>query len=154
MAERDSGDRLSGLSDSERAEFLARISGRGIRSARIERLSDTAEIPVSFAQQRLWFLDQLAPNNAYYNLPRVFRLTGPVDVQVMEAALTALVARHGSLRTSFATVDGSPSQVVAEPFPVSISVVNLDDLELDEALAEARRRAAAEAQQPFDLAVA
>ncbi|MEW2268862.1 non-ribosomal peptide synthetase [Streptomyces griseofuscus] len=81
--------------------------------------------PVSFAQQRLWFLDQLVPDNAFYNIPHIRRLRGQVDVDVLERAVSEIVARHEVLRTRFVSVGGQPRQVIAAPEPVRIRVVDL-----------------------------
>jgi hypothetical protein len=69
-------------------------------------------LPASFAQERLWFLDQLEPGTAAYNLVRAFRITGPLNVQAMTSAIAAVVRRHESLRTVFENVEGSARQVV------------------------------------------
>src|SRR5690606_16413955 len=71
------------------------------------------EIPLSFAQQRLWFLDQFEPNSPFYNIPEAVRLHGPVDPAVLERCLNEIVRRHEALRTTFKTVDGKPQQVIA-----------------------------------------
>ena len=111
-------------------------------------------LPLSFAQQRLWFLDQLEPNSPFYNLPEALRLTGPLDVTVLEQSLNEIARRHEVLRTTFVTVDGKPQQVIAPAGEVAIAapVIDLRDLPEAEREAEAIRLAAVEAQTPFDLA--
>ncbi|HYR08408.1 MAG TPA: condensation domain-containing protein, partial [Longimicrobium sp.] len=71
--------------------------------------------PLSFAQERLWFLDRMEPGNAFYNLPNAVRMRGALDVPALERALGEIVRRHEALRTVFAEADGSPVQVIA-PF--------------------------------------
>ncbi|HYG62777.1 MAG TPA: amino acid adenylation domain-containing protein, partial [Thermoanaerobaculia bacterium] len=109
-----------------------------------------AEIPLSFAQERLWFLDRLVPGQAVYNIPVAARLRGRLDPALLQRALDGLLARHESLRTVFADGSTGPVQRVlpAAPFPLEMA-----DLELDtEPEDEAWRRAAAEVRRPFDLA--
>ena len=75
----------------------------------------TGDLPLSFAQQRLWFLDRLLPNKATYNIPAVWRLRGPLDAPALERSLNAVVARHETLRTRFVLSDDEPVQVIEPP---------------------------------------
>jgi amino acid adenylation domain-containing protein len=109
-------------------------------------------LPLSFAQQRLWFLDQYEPGSALYNVPRAVRLGGALDADALERALTELVRRHEILRTTFTTVDGSPAQVVSPAARATIGATDLSALGGDEREREARRVVAEEAGRPFDLA--
>src|SRR3954471_16722184 len=70
--------------------------------------------PLSFAQQRLWFLDQLIGGNAVYNISEVLRLKGPLDVSALEWSLAQIIRRHESLRTTFSAPEGQPVQVISE----------------------------------------
>ncbi|WP_199322108.1 non-ribosomal peptide synthetase [Leptolyngbya sp. FACHB-321] len=112
---------------------------------------DVLIFPMSFAQQRLWFLDQLIPDSALYNLPLVVRLQGTLDVAVLEKSLDEIVQRHESLRTTFATVDSEPVQVIASIVPWQLPMIELQHLSEDDRQTEVQRLAAADAQQPFDL---
>src|SRR5439155_1227629 len=85
-------------------------------------------LPLSFAQQRLWFLDQFEPDSAEYISATALRLRGELDVEALNAALTALVARHESLRTTFESVDGRGVQVVHPPYDVVVPLGDLSDL--------------------------
>ncbi|MEU4626609.1 non-ribosomal peptide synthase/polyketide synthase [Actinoplanes sp. NPDC023801] len=107
----------------------------------------TGPMPLSFAQQRLWFLDQFEPGGTEYLSPLALRLRGPLDTDALATALTALVARHESLRTTFGTVDGRGVQIVGEPYPV---VPETYDLTARPETLPARL--AAEANRPVDLA--
>jgi amino acid adenylation domain-containing protein len=107
--------------------------------------------PLSFAQQRLWFIDQLEPNNSFYNVPAAVRLSGELDVHALERTVTEIVRRHEVLRTTFASVNGEPVQVIAEPSPVELTIVDLQDVAAEERETTARRLAVEEAQRPFDL---
>ncbi|HEX6751683.1 MAG TPA: amino acid adenylation domain-containing protein [Longimicrobium sp.] len=111
----------------------------------------TAPLPLSFAQERLWFIDRLEPGSTAYNLPRSMRLGGALDERALERALGEIVRRHEALRTTFREVDGSPVQVIA---PFGGFTLRLDDLSgLAEPAREAEvtRRATEDAMQPFDL---
>jgi amino acid adenylation domain-containing protein len=109
--------------------------------------------PVSFAQQRLWFLDQLAPGEPTYNMPYSFWLDGPLDAGALQRAVDTMVARHAVLRTTIAAFDGMPEQVVADTATVPVERVQLPPGPDD---AERARQAEAIAKdlacQPFDLA--
>jgi amino acid adenylation domain-containing protein len=108
-------------------------------------------LPLSFAQSRLWFLDQFLPGSPFYNVPAAVRLTGELDVAALAQVLNEIVRRHETLRTTFAVVDGQPVQVIAPALPFNMPLVELG--EVPEPLREARVRklVRAEAQRPFDL---
>ena len=105
------------------------------------------ELPLSFAQERLWVFEQLEPDTAAYNIPRVLRLTGPLDVMALEKAVNEIVARHEVLRTSFLNVNGKPSLSIAESISLEIPVVDVSKLAAD----AQKELATREKQRPFDL---
>src|SRR6266487_832295 len=108
-------------------------------------------LPLSFAQQRLWFLDQLEPGSAEYNMPMPGRLRGRLDVPALAAALTAITARHEVLRTRLAAgPDGVPHQVIDPPAPFPLPVADVSDTA--DPMAAAQALVAADAVAPFDLA--
>jgi amino acid adenylation domain-containing protein len=109
------------------------------------------DLPLSFAQQRLWFLNQLAPGDASYNLGGAIRLAGPLNTPALRQALTEIVRRHEALRTTFGIVSGAAVQRVMPPQPVSWQYRDLRMLPAEEREAEAQRLLAAAMQQPFDL---
>ncbi|MFF2013913.1 amino acid adenylation domain-containing protein [Streptomyces sp. NPDC058195] len=111
-------------------------------------------LPLSFAQQRLWFLDQLEPGSAEYVVPFALRVSGALDTDALDAALTRMLARHEILRTRFvADDDGEPTQVVGPPAPVRTALHDLRHIaDEEERLAAARNLSRAEAARPFDLA--
>src|SRR5262249_17514706 len=108
--------------------------------------------PLSFAQQRLWFLDQFDSGSSLYNISRALRLRGTLDVAVLQQAVNALVARHESLRTNFDSVDGEAVQVISPSRELEISVTDLTDISDSEREPEARRLATIESRRPFHLA--
>jgi amino acid adenylation domain-containing protein len=107
--------------------------------------------PLSYAQRRLWFLEQVDPGNAVYNVPAAVRLSGQLDLEALERTLTEIVCRHESLRTTFKLVGGEPVQCIDAPNPVSISVTDLSHLSELEAEREVIRLAKAEASRGFTL---
>ena len=113
------------------------------------RVTRDANAPLSFAQQRLWFLDQLEPDSAAYHIPAAVRMTGRLDLRALEQSLGAIVRRHEALRTTFALSDGEPVQVVEAESSLRPTLVDLSHLPGREA--EARRLAAEEARRTFDL---
>jgi amino acid adenylation domain-containing protein len=108
--------------------------------------------PLSFSQQRLWFLDQLAPGNTYYNIHLPIPINAAVDVPVLERALNELVRRHEVLRTTFAAEDGQPRQLVSRDLTLRLPLVDLAHLPPKERETEAERISVEEYQRPFDLA--
>jgi acyl-CoA synthetase (AMP-forming)/AMP-acid ligase II len=109
-------------------------------------------LPLSFAQQRLWFFDQLSPGSPVYNIPSAVRLCGPLDRAALEMALETILRRHEALRTNLVTVEGQPVQVVASPPAVQVPVVDLGGLPAAEQEVRAATLAAEDARLPFDLA--
>ncbi|MEH1969388.1 non-ribosomal peptide synthetase [Nostoc sp.] len=107
--------------------------------------------PASFAQQRLWFLDQLIPGNAIYNVPTVIRLTGSLNKAALEETFNEIVRRHETLRTTFIVLDGQPLQAIAPNLTIPISVLNLQQLPVDEQEVKAKCIITAEIEHPFNL---
>ncbi|GET38795.1 non-ribosomal peptide synthetase/type I polyketide synthase [Microseira wollei] len=115
-------------------------------------VSRTGNLPVSFAQERMWFLSQLDPTNPLYNEPQALRFHGFLNVVALEKSLNKIIQRHEALRTNFVTVDGQPVQVITESLTLSVPVVDLQHLRESEREIRVQQLATAEAQQPFDLA--
>jgi len=107
---------------------------------------------VSYAQERLWFLDQLESGNTACNIPAAYRLEGSLDVDALEWSLNEIVQRHEVLRTTFEAVDGRPVQVIAPELSLTLPVEDLRRFPESEREVEVRRLAAEEARRPFDLA--
>src|SRR5215212_1454241 len=112
----------------------------------------TRTAPLSFAQQRLWFLDQYEPDNILYNLPAAIRLHGALNVTALERSLSEILERHEALRTTFAMVNDGPVQVVNEAPDFRLTVIELRESSLEKNEAIAVRLVGKEARQPFNLA--
>lgn len=108
--------------------------------------------PASFAQQRLWFLDRLFPNNSFYSVPTTLRLTGVLNLAALEESFNEIVSRHEVLRTSFDTVDGQIVQLILPQFRVSLPLVDLQLLPLGEREVAAQKEIARIIEAPFNLA--
>ncbi|MCA1612825.1 MAG: amino acid adenylation domain-containing protein [Acidobacteria bacterium] len=117
----------------------------------IARAARGGPLPLSFAQQRLWFMDQMEPGSAAYNVPAALRLEGRLDADALRRALGEVVRRHESLRTSFAVVDGESVQIIAEAREVEVPVLDLRPLSARARDEESRRQMIAEAEAGFDL---
>ncbi len=107
---------------------------------------------LSFSQEALWFLDQVAPGQPTFNVTAAVRITGPLDQGALQRSLSELVRRHESLRTSFVSIDGSPHQVIAQDLDLAIDPDDLTGLPSEHRQAEVERRAIEDARRPFDLA--
>ncbi|QEI43192.1 Linear gramicidin synthase subunit B [Dolichospermum sp. UHCC 0315A] len=115
-------------------------------------VSRDEDLPLSFAQQRLWFLHQLSPDSTAYNLLEALRLEGALNLVALEQSLTELIRRHEILRTTFPMVDGKPIQRIAPPSTVTWQIEDLQGLSTEEQTAQFRQMAIAAALKPFDLA--
>src|SRR5215213_7351224 len=125
--------------------------GSAVRLPPIEPAPRDSRLPLSFAQHRMWVFDQLVPGSDVYNVPFAVRLSGALDVGAFERTFNEVTRRHESLRTTFASEDGHPIQIVAERLEMSIPLVDLSGLREAEQTAEARRLAARHNHRPFDL---
>jgi hypothetical protein len=110
------------------------------------------ELPLSFAQERLLFLDRFEPGCIAFNVPQALRLHGPLDGEALRRALGEVVRRHEALRARFPNEDGAPRLVIDEPSDFPLPVVQVKSAPGDGREDEARRLAVAEARCPFDLA--
>ncbi|HKG20831.1 MAG TPA: amino acid adenylation domain-containing protein, partial [Blastocatellia bacterium] len=149
--------RLRSLFDSPTIGALAREiselgrTGNLAPADPIKRHLRDSSLPLSYAQQRMWFLDRLAPGNATYIIPTAMRIKGRLDVEAFTASLRTVVARHESLRTSFAVSDDQPVQIINDvPDPI-LPVVDLSGLESGCLEAEVSRQVERDAREPFDL---
>jgi len=128
-----------------------RSEGAGPAAPPLVPLRREGPAPLSFAQQRLWFLAQLEPDSWFYNLPFGLRIKGPLDLSMLDRALDATARRHDVLRTTLTVDVDQPVQTIAAETAVSATVVDLRSLPEAKREAEVRRLAEAEAQRLFDL---
>ena len=129
----------------------ARAGGGRVAEPPLVPVPREGGLPLSFGQERLWFLDRLDPGSPVYNMPAAVRLRGPLDPKRLRAALDGIAARHEVLRTGFPAPQGTPVQVAAPQPDLRMPRVDLSGLPGPAAGAEALRLAAAEALRPFDL---
>jgi amino acid adenylation domain-containing protein len=146
-------DQLKAELAQRKPEIVALLRQRqAIGEPRIERVTRDAPIPLTFAQQRLWFLDQFQPGVPAYNVCDAIELAREIDVPALRRAATELVRRHELLRTSFPSVEGVPVQHIAAPYEFPLAVIDLSDMPAAQRDSEAFRLASEEARRPFDLA--
>ncbi|HSF41611.1 MAG TPA: amino acid adenylation domain-containing protein, partial [Thermoanaerobaculia bacterium] len=134
------------------AAVVERLRGSGLAALPLRRSERPERLPLSFAQERLWFLDQLQPGGSVYNIPLALRLRGDLSWSALAASLDEVVARHEVLRTTFAVADGRPVQGVHPELRLALPVADLSGLPEDARTPEADRLAREEAARPFDLA--
>ena len=138
------------------AELAAALEGAlrdGVTGApRIERVSRDGSLPLSFAQQRLWFLDQLEAGSAFYNVPAAVRLNGELKVEVLRKALEEIIRRHEALRTSFPTVDDRAVQSIAPALELPFDLIDLNELSGREQESSIASQTCEWSSLPFDLA--
>ena len=118
----------------------------------IQPVPRDCELPLSFAQQRLWFVQQLSPDNDSYNMLEALRLDGALNIVALEQSLNELVRRHEILRTTFPTVDGKPIQKIAPATSLNLSIDDLQGLSADEQTTQIQQIADSQASAPFNLA--
>ena len=132
-------------------EQLERARSQDWQATALVKQERPERLPLSFAQQRLWFLDRLMPENPFYNVPAGIRLEGRLDVEALERTLQEIVNRHEVLRTRFESVNGTPKQIVEAVMPVGLEIVDLKDLSKQEREVRMQQKLREEASLAFDL---
>jgi amino acid adenylation domain-containing protein len=146
--------RIAALSPAKRALFeleLKKKSARARGEATIRRRPNQESSPLSFAQQRLWFMNQLEPASPIYNESRAIRLRGSLDVESLQKSLDRIVARHDVLRTNFIALDGNPQQTITDSRAVELPVIDLRSCRGIDRESEAHRLLTDVIRRPFDL---
>ncbi|MEG5056162.1 condensation domain-containing protein, partial [Microcoleus sp. B13-B6] len=150
----DINKRIAELSPAKRALLEQRLKEKAVANPHqtISPRANQKEAPLSFAQTRMWLLDQLKSGNPAYNRPTNIRLVGGINVAVLEFCLNEIVRRHEVLRASFAAVDGKPVQVIAPSLTLTLPIVDISNLPSQDKQAKLQQLATEEAQRPFNLA--
>jgi amino acid adenylation domain-containing protein/non-ribosomal peptide synthase protein (TIGR01720 family) len=153
MNQSDLKDHLS----AEKLELLAYLlEEEGIEISPTETITPRKtqdNLPLSYAQQRLWFLQQLEPDNPFYNIPSALRLRGSLNIPILESCFNQIIQRHEILRTKFSSIDGQPIQIITPELNLTLPIIDLSNLSAKEREAEARRIIDLEAQTPFNLEI-
>ncbi|WP_124445697.1 non-ribosomal peptide synthetase, partial [Streptomyces sp. NL15-2K] len=149
-AEPSRASRISSLPEHVQQRLRNRLAGR-VRRRTIEPAHRDGVLPLSFAQQRLWFLEEFHPRGTGNNSGVSLRLTGELDADALRSALEALVTRHESLRTTFDTVDGVGRQIVHPSLELPFELIDLSGTPEDTRTAEGERLLTARMAEPYDL---
>ena len=134
----------------ELVAFLRKAQAAKAQTQTIFPASRSGKIPLSFGQQRLWFMDQLGRGMAY-NVPMALNISGPLNVAALQESLQEVVRRHESLRTTFAVDEDTPIQVIHPEMTIDLPVVDLSTYSPEQQTLEVKRLSTAEATRPFDL---
>ncbi len=143
---------LSFVRDHTLVDAVLSRDGAYLRAGIIRPRNTHEPVPTSYAQERLWFLDQFQPASPIYTIPAAVRLPGPLSVSLLERCIEEMVRRHESLRTTFGSVEGRPVQIIAPELHIPVTLVDLEAFfSPSQREAEAQRLAAVESRRPFDL---
>ena len=140
---------IAGLADSVQASMEIEKDSRTVRS--IVPVPRSNHTPLSFAQERLWFLDRLDPDSPTYNVPAAFRLAGDLNLNALEQSLNEVVRRHEVLRTLFATVNGNPVQKILPSLAIALTPIDISQQPENERQPALQSLLKEEAERPFDL---
>lgn len=148
-------EQLAGLSPAKRAlielKLLRKKAAAGEPQKLISRRPDGVPAPLSYYQQGLWVLSQLMPDTSLYHIPKAMRFTGNLDVEALQRTLDCIVERHEALRTSFATTDDAPVQIVSDRLTIDLPLLDLQHLPEAEQEPETQRILGEEGRRLFDL---
>ncbi|MDZ7375500.1 MAG: amino acid adenylation domain-containing protein [candidate division KSB1 bacterium] len=139
------------LSELASAIDAIRAAGPISEMPAIEPMPRDQEIPLSFAQQRLWFLDQLQPNSPFYNIPIALRAIGNLNISALKQSLQQVIQRHETLRTSFKVSKGKPYQIISDQAEIKIEIIDLTQMNKGDQELRVQQLATEEAIRPFDL---
>jgi amino acid adenylation domain-containing protein len=148
--------RIAALTPEQRARFEESLKAKGLRLPQVDQIprrprKDVNQFPTSIDQERLWFIEQLQPGNAAYNIFSASRIRGPLDAALMERVVNELIARHEVLRTTFTVVDDQPVQVIHPQMELKLTPIDLQSVPLEQREQEALRLVTEDFSRPFDL---
>ena len=151
-------ENISSLTPDQQALLALRLRRRAAErrggdpsTPMLRAVTRTAEMPVSFAQQRLWFLEQFNPGSSAYNIPFAIRLAGRFNALALEQSLNEILRRHEILRTTFTSTDGQPAQIISPSKTLSMPLIDLSGLDSAKREATLNQLSTAEARRTFDL---
>ena len=152
----DLSARIAALTPEQRTLFEASLKAKGLRAPRVDQIprrprEDVDLFPTSIDQERLWFIEQLQPGNAAYNIFSASRIKGRLDVAVMERVVNELIARHEVVRTTFTVVDDQPMQLIHPKLEIRLMPVDLQSVPPAQREQEALRLVTDDFSRPFDL---
>ena len=120
---------------------------------KIKKVSRGKNLPLSYAQQRIWFLEQLEPGNPAYNIPGIVRINGNISLEILENSINAIIKKHEALRTVFTSVDGKANQVISQNLKIKIDYQSIKDFDSDELTDEVIDLITKESKKSFDLQI-
>ncbi|MBD2199778.1 MULTISPECIES: non-ribosomal peptide synthetase [Calothrix] len=122
-----------------------------VEEIKITRIARSPHLPLSFAQQRFWFLAQLEMHSSAYNMPSAVRLQGNLNIKALQQTFQEILRRHEALRTNFQTIEGQPVAVILPPDVVQLPILDISNLPANQQELEVKKQTTEEAQIPFDL---
>ncbi|MCG8617543.1 MAG: amino acid adenylation domain-containing protein [Desulfobacterales bacterium] len=145
---------VRGLFEHPTVETFARLVGesKGLEEADILVISRDGKLPLSFAQERLWFLERLMQGNPFYNMPVAWQVSGPLDIAVLQRSFNTVISRHEALRTGFDSENGKPVQHILSDAAITIPVTDISDRPEDRKPADVSKWIRTESRVLFDLA--
>ncbi|MDZ7969668.1 MAG: condensation domain-containing protein, partial [Nostoc sp. DedSLP03] len=141
----------SNLSPAKKA-LLEKWKGGKFKADTIPKRQISENIPLSFSQQRLWFIDQLYHGSSFYNIPIAFHITGKLNIRVLQQSLNEILKRHEVWRTTFTVVNGEPVQDIVPQLTWDLPIINLEHLSGKDWESEVKQLVAESAKKPFNLA--
>ncbi|NER32334.1 MAG: non-ribosomal peptide synthetase, partial [Symploca sp. SIO1C4] len=133
------------------AQYISNSASKTTYKGNLKQFRFPESIPLSFAQQRLWFLNQLENNNSAYNIPYGYRLTGNLSIKALAQSLNEIIRRHEILRTTFASAEIEPKQVISSNIQITLTIIDLQELSTEEKQIKVQQITTEEAQQTFEL---